>query len=152
MGDLYYMLPHVAFALPTIATLVVGVVLVWVRRERLAPQAWRLAVAGLAVLLTGALADVVYLGLLPQMLGRGGWQETRVLLAGTSLLFLVLHVLGVALLIAAILASATPKDPWGGPPPAVEPPPGLQQPQVGAEPQQAAQWRAPGGGSGTGVG
>jgi hypothetical protein len=136
------MLPQVAFAMPTIATLVVGVALVWARRERLAPRAWRLAVAGLAVLLTGALADMLYLGLLPQLLRRGPWQDMNLLIAGMSLLFLVLHVLGVALLIAAILASAPPKDPWGAPPP-----PGLEPPQAGAEPPTGVpevRWRAPG--------
>jgi hypothetical protein len=118
MGDLYYFLPQAAFAMPTVITLLVGVVLLSVRRQRLAPRAWTLGVAGLAVLLTGALGDLVYLALLPRVLRRGAWQDSQALLAGASLLFVVLHVLGLALLIAALLATAQPKDPWGQPPPA----------------------------------
>jgi hypothetical protein len=122
MGDLYYFLPQAAFAMPALATLIAGLVLVWVRRDRLAPRAWRLAVAGLGVLLTGALADVAYLGLLPQIVRRGGWQDTQLVLAGVNLLFLVLHTLGMALVIAAILVTAPPKDPWAAhPAPALQP-------------------------------
>jgi hypothetical protein len=126
MGDLYYVLPQAVFALPAIVTLIVGVALLWARRKRLAHRAWTLGVAGLTVLLAGAVADVVYLALLPRVIRDGGWPESRALLAGASLGFLVLHVLGMALLIAGLLATARPDDPWPGPatPAAVEPPAG----------------------------
>jgi hypothetical protein len=106
MGDLYYIVPQVVFVLPTVVTLVVGLVLLWARRDRLAPRTRSLGVAGLAVLLAGALADVVYVVLLPRLLRDGKWEQTGVVLAGSSLLFIVLHCLGLALLIAALLGTA----------------------------------------------
>lgn len=117
MGDLYFMVPQMAYSMPGIATLVVGVALLSVRRRRLAPRAWTLGVAGLAVLLAGSLADLGYLVLLPQLVGDGGLREAKVLLAATGLLFLVLHVLGMALLIAALLSTARPAEPWDQPAP-----------------------------------
>ncbi|WP_327011106.1 hypothetical protein OHA72_29835 [Dactylosporangium sp. NBC_01737] len=116
MGDLLYVVPKVVFGLPVIVTLVIGVVLLRLRRDRLAPRARNLGVAGLAVLLAGGVADVVYVALLPNLLRNGTWERVQVLLAGSSVLFIVLHCLGLALLIAALLATAPPKDPWGGPP------------------------------------
>ncbi|GAB3850614.1 hypothetical protein ACFPIJ_25910 [Dactylosporangium cerinum] len=123
MGDLYYFVPQAAFALPSIATLIVGVALLWARRKRLAHRAWTLGLAGLAVLLAGAVADLVYMALLPRVIRYGDWQESRALLAGASLGFLVLHVLGMALLIAGLLATARPDDPWPAPA-AIDPPAG----------------------------
>jgi drug/metabolite transporter (DMT)-like permease len=118
MGDLLYVVPQVVFALPTIITLVVGLVLLRARRDRLAPRARALGVAGLAVLLAGGLADLVYLALVPQLLRGRDWERAQVMIAGGSLLFMVLQCLGLALLIAALLGTAPPKDPWGQQPPA----------------------------------
>lgn len=123
MSELYYVLPQVAFSMPAIATLVVGVVLLWLRRERLAPRAWALGVAGLAVLLAGSIADLIYVAALPSVIRDNGLRESQALFAAAGLAFLVLHVLGVALLIAALLATARPNDPWGQPPP---PPPQIE--------------------------
>ncbi|MEV4508447.1 hypothetical protein AB0K00_05765 [Dactylosporangium sp. NPDC049525] len=65
MGELYYIVPQVVFALPAVITLAVGLVLFWARRDRLAPRARGLGVAGLAVLLAGGLADLAYITLPP---------------------------------------------------------------------------------------
>ncbi|MDG6103533.1 hypothetical protein Daura_35435 [Dactylosporangium aurantiacum] len=121
MGELYFSVPQMAYSMPAIATLVVGVVLLCVRRRRLAPRAWTLGVAGLAVLLAGALADLVYVALLPQLIGGGGLREAKALLAATGLLFLTLHVVGMSLIIAALLATGGPKQPWDQPAPEPRP-------------------------------
>ena len=131
MGELYFMVPQMAYSMPAIATLVVGVVLLCLRRRRLAPRAWTLGVAGLAVLLVGSLADLGYVALLPQLVGSGGLQQAKVVLAATGLVFLVLHVLGMSLVIAALLSTAHPAaDPFlaGSPQPGPRPQP---RPELG---------------------
>ncbi|MEV0129851.1 hypothetical protein AB0H83_15500 [Dactylosporangium sp. NPDC050688] len=121
MGDLFLMAPRLAYSVPGVVTLVVGVVLLCVRRRQLAPRAWSLGVAGLGVLLAGALADVVGLVLLEWLIHGGGLERTTVVFAGASLLFMVLDVLGTALLIAGLLSTARPADPWDQPPPGPRP-------------------------------
>lgn len=115
------MAPRLAYSVPGVVTLVVGVVLLCVRRRQLAPRAWSLGVAGLGVLLAGALADVVGLVLLEWLIHGGGLERTTVVFAGASLLFMVLDVLGTALLIAGLLSTARPADPWDQPPPGPRP-------------------------------
>ncbi len=124
MGELAYMVPQMLFALPAIVTLVVGLALLWARRERLGSRPRMLGMAGLVVLLVGALLNMAYLAALPSYIRDYGFHESQVMFAGTSLMFLTLHVLGLALLIAALVATARPIDPWGqAPPPETAPGP-----------------------------
>ncbi|MEV4137535.1 hypothetical protein AB0J72_35845 [Dactylosporangium sp. NPDC049742] len=138
MFELEYLLPQLLFALPAVVTLTVGAVLLWNRRGRLLPRVRALGSAGLAVLLAGAVTNLLYQLLLPEILRGGRWMEMRVAIAGMNLLFMVLQVLGLALVIAALLATAPPATPWSRPAPETgpwdQPPPVTPLSQQPAEP------------------
>ncbi|MGI5184998.1 hypothetical protein ACQEVZ_52975 [Dactylosporangium sp. CA-152071] len=121
MFELEYLLPQLLFSLPAVVTLTVGVVLLWNRRGRLLPRVRALGSAGLAVLLAGAVTNLLYQLLLPEILRGGRLMEMRVAIAGINLLFVVLQVLGLALVIAALLATAPPATPWSQPAPETGP-------------------------------
>ncbi|WP_446216674.1 hypothetical protein [Micromonospora sp. IBHARD004] len=103
--------------LPTLLVLAAGLVLALVNRLPRGPRG--LLFAGTAVLLLGALLNLVWVLALPRLVA-GGWstiQTSRLTLVLGPLLAL-LHPAGLGLLVAAVLAgrraTAPPATPWSG--------------------------------------
>jgi hypothetical protein len=103
--------------LPTLIVLVTGLVLALVNR-RLPRGPRGLLLAGTAVLIVAALANLAWVLAFPRLIA-GGWSGVEVsrlsLVVGP--LLAVLHPAGLGLVIAAALAgrrAATPAAPWGG--------------------------------------
>lgn len=110
--ELVYLIPQLVLALPAVVIPIVGVLLLRRRRERLTPRAVSLGTAGLGVLLADAVGNVGYLAALPQIARGGRLHDVQILLGGASLLFVVLHALGLALVVAALVSAAQPAGPW----------------------------------------
>jgi hypothetical protein len=110
--------------LPVLAVLVTGLVLVGVRRARLGPRVGHLALAGLGVLALQAALSLAWSLAFPYLVSaRTGAdysiRELGVLSGLVSIILGLFFIAGVGLLIAAVLARATPPvDRYGMMPPA----------------------------------
>ena len=116
--DYAYAIPQLLFATPTVITLVVGIVLIAVRRDRLGPRSRGLGIAGCAVLLVDGLANTVYTVALPQLLRERSISDLNVVIGVSGLFFVLLNCVGLALLVAALVTAGgrqapPPPAPWG---------------------------------------
>ena len=114
--DLAYVVPQLALALPTLATLIVGLVLMNARRGRLSPRSRALGVAGCLVLLLAALVNAGYVIALPTLIREAGAQGIGILALAFGVVLVLLDCVGIGLLIAAVLAGSRPalppQQPW----------------------------------------
>ncbi|MEQ4301438.1 hypothetical protein ABNF97_08615 [Plantactinospora sp. B6F1] len=100
-----WVLTQGVFQLPVLLVLVVGLVLVAVRRDQLSRLAKGLAVAGCSVLLIGIVADTAWLASIPTLLaGDPSPTEFDMIRAGVSIVLTICHTLGLGLLIGGVLA------------------------------------------------
>ena len=115
-SDLVYVVPQLALALPTLATLIAGLVLMNARRGRLAPRSRSLGVAGCLVLVLAALVNAGYAVALPTLVREAGPQGIGVLALVFGVVLVLLDCVGLGLLIAAVLAGSRtalpPRQPW----------------------------------------
>ncbi|QSB16851.1 hypothetical protein JQS43_11515 [Natronosporangium hydrolyticum] len=104
MAHTGYVISQTVFALPALIVLVAGLALLTARRRTVGPRATGLAIAGAAVLLAGAVVNVVWASSLPWVLqattSTGGY---AMMSAGVGILTAILHATGIGLLIAAVL-------------------------------------------------
>jgi hypothetical protein len=96
----------VARQLPTIAVVVVGLVVV-LGRKASHPRATNLATLGLVVLLLSGLGSAAFYALAPSL----GWSAGRMaaVFTASGLAFSLLHSLGLGLLVAAVVADRAPR-------------------------------------------
>jgi hypothetical protein len=123
-----YVGPQLLFALPPLVALLVGLVLLAGRRNRLTPGSRRFGMAGCAVLLVGSLVDAVRVVLFPQLIANQSAASIELLFAGIGIVQVLLYCVGLGLMIAAILAGSAPATapgpaPWYPRPPGGNPPP-----------------------------
>jgi hypothetical protein len=92
------------YALPSLLTLLVGIVLIQVRVGGSAPRRRALGLAGCGVLLLNGLVNVGYVTALPYIIGNLRFGAGYSLLVGvTTLLQTLLYSLGLGLLLAAVI-------------------------------------------------
>ena len=119
--DYAYAIPQLLFATPTVVTLVIGIVLIAVRRDRLGPRSRGLGIAGCAVLLVDGLVNTAYTVALPQLLRERSISDLNLVIGVSGLFFVILNCAGLALLVAALVTAAggrpapPPPAPWGPP-------------------------------------
>lgn len=107
MQHMGYVISQTVFALPALIVLVAGLVLLTARRRAVGPRATGLAIAGAAVLLAGAVVNVVWASSVPWVLRTDGQIGAFAMMsAGVGILTAILHATGLGLLIAAVLARA----------------------------------------------
>jgi hypothetical protein len=107
--SLAYLLPQLLFSVPTAITLVIGIVLISARRGRMTPRSRGFGLAGCVVLLVAALVQVAYAATLAELV-RGRPTASQVQLVADLFAFVSLAVncVGLALLIASVLAGSAP--------------------------------------------
>ncbi|MGI5150055.1 hypothetical protein ACQEVC_27545 [Plantactinospora sp. CA-294935] len=105
-GDqVQFVLVQGVMQVPVLLVLVVGLILVAARRDRLSRLAKGLAVAGCGVLLIGVLANVAWLALIPTLLRTDpSATEFGVINAGIALVLNLCQAVGLGLLIGGVLA------------------------------------------------
>lgn len=122
MDDFAYVIPQLALALPSLATLIVGLVLLNVRRDRLTARARSLGVAGCVVLVLAGLVNAGWALSLPMMVRDASAQQIGLVGLGFGVVLVILDSVGLGLLIAAVLAGGrramAPPSPPGHPQPA----------------------------------
>ncbi|MEN3609022.1 hypothetical protein AAH979_05670 [Plantactinospora sp. ZYX-F-223] len=90
---------------PIVLVLVVGLILLAARRDRLSRLAKGLAVAGCGVLLFGVLANVAWLASIPTLLRADhSAAEFGIISAGVALMLNLCQAVGLGLLIGGLLA------------------------------------------------
>jgi hypothetical protein len=118
-SDLAYVVPQLALALPTLATLIAGLVLLNARRGRLSPRSRTLGVAGCLVLLLAGLVNAGYAIALPTLVREAGPEGIGLMAIAAGIVLVLLDSVGLGLLIAAVLAGSRsavpPQQSW--PPP-----------------------------------
>ncbi|MEO3926713.1 hypothetical protein ABGB07_23010 [Micromonosporaceae bacterium B7E4] len=109
-GDVFgdqvqFVLVQGVMQIPVLLVLVVGLILVAARRDRLSRLAKGLTVAGCGVLLIGILANVAWLALIPTLLRTDpSTTEFGVINAGVALVLNLCQAVGLGLLIGGVLA------------------------------------------------
>jgi hypothetical protein len=107
--SLAYLLPQLLFSVPTAVTLVIGIVLISARRDRMTPRSCRFGLAGCAVLLVAALVQVAYSATLAELVrGRPTVAQVQLVADLFAFVSVAINCVGLALLVASVLAGSTP--------------------------------------------
>ncbi|MEJ3748539.1 hypothetical protein WEI85_35320 [Actinomycetes bacterium KLBMP 9797] len=127
MDQVGYVAGQLIAQLPALLVLVVGLALVAARRRMLTGRSGALAVAGLIVLLVGVIATVGWTASFPWLIGDDvvDLSDFGLLAFAVGMMLTLLHAVGLALMIAALLASgrrAAPVSQWEPPEPPTAPP------------------------------
>ncbi|GAB7043582.1 MULTISPECIES: hypothetical protein [Catenuloplanes] len=109
-------------SLPTLIAGVVGLVLVRTRAGSLPPRTTRFATVGLTLTLVSTVLGTIWQIVTPMVIQAAGTSLFGIYSFGQWIVTGGLSVAGLALLIAAVLARATPRNPWEAADPGPRPP------------------------------
>ncbi|MBO4209305.1 hypothetical protein [Micromonospora echinofusca] len=129
MGVVGYVVGQVGSHLPTLLVLLAGLILVGTARGRLPGRSGTLALAGMGVLLLGALLSIGWALLFTQLI-RQDWtaRNLGLVTTGAGVLLSIWHATGLGLLVAAVLAGRRAGQSPVGPPPVGQPYQGVRDP------------------------
>jgi hypothetical protein len=101
--------------LPLLVVLIVGVILLIVRRARMPRSAFWLGVAGVVVLTLSAVTDVFWVSWVPNLYRDSSVADVTVLISVVGLTLSLVHAIGIGLIIAsALIRPAVPPADFGG--------------------------------------